>query len=177
MAHPTDTIYQSCDQWALPQREMLYDTVIDLKAQTVLEIGTNIGDSTRILSTALKETGGHLYSLDSGGCRDAWYLKWDCSNITFITDNSLSVPWDKELDLLLVDGGHEFATCKSDLTRFGPWVRVGGHVLVHDTRLQGVQGDIRRAIYEWTAETLLPWTEYPHGVGLGIIRMLHSLPR
>ena len=166
MAHPTDTIYQSCDQWASPQRELLYDTVIRLQAQTVLEIGTNVGDSTRILSTALKETGGHLDSLDSGGCRGDWYLQWDCSNITFIVDNSLSVQWEKSLDLLLVNGGHEYETALSDLTRFSPFVRPGGQILVHDTVLFE---PVRRALHEWSVKTQRAYVQHPEGVGLAVI--------
>ena len=174
MPHPTDTIWQSCEQWASPQRELLYDTVINLKAQTVLEIGTNIGDSTRILSAALRETGGQLYSLDNEGVREAWPERWDCTNITFLRGDSTSYTWEKELDLLLVDGDHKYETALSDLNRFAPWVRQGGQVVVHDTVLFE---PVRRALHEWSVLVQLTYTQHPQGVGLAIVPMEKSLPR
>ena len=176
--HPADTIPQESppDQYPIPICRILWDAVVILQAKVILEIGTCGGDSARIFSAALRETGGHLYSLDHSGARGDWPEKWDCSNITFLVGNSLSYPWEKELDLLYIDGDHTYATVFSDLTRFAPWVRPGGKILLHDTRLEGTDFSVRKAIFDWTGQHLLPWTEYPHVYGLGIIEIAERIP-
>ena len=171
MPHPVDAVYQACDQFASPQKELLYDSVLHANAQTVLEIGTNIGDSSRIFSTALRVTSGHLYSLDCDGpnCTGLagnWLETFDCSNITFLIGSSLDYPWDRHVDVLLVDGDHGYETALSDLTRFGPWVRTGGRILIHDTRLFA---SVAHAVHHWASRVQVAYVSYPEGVGLSLV--------
>lgn len=171
MTHPAEAIYQACDQWASPLKEVLYESVMSLNAQVVVEIGTNIGDSARIFSTALRHTGGHLWTLDTQGANCTgiagnWVESWDCSNITFLVGDSATYPWEPPIDLLLIDGAHEYPAVSTDLAVWWPRVREGGRMLVHDVTLMD---DVHRAWREWVTRERRVCTYYPHGVGLAVI--------
>jgi hypothetical protein len=55
-------------------------------------------------------------------------------NVALIQGDSrvIGQTWNKSLGLLVIDGGHDYHTCSSDLECFAPWVQDGGEVWVHD---------------------------------------------
>ena len=172
MTHPADAIYQACGQWDAPLKHVLYESVVETHAQTVVEIGTNIGDSTRILSTALRQTGGRLYSIDLygpklDGIAGDWLSTWDGSNLTLLSDDSRTIPWDVPVDVVLVDGAHEYPTPKLDCVRWWGFLRSGGWLLLHDVSLIP---DVHRAWQEFAGEAQVAWIYYPHGVGVAVAK-------
>ena len=60
------------------------------------------------------------------------------------------------VDLLFVDGDHTYEGAASDLTRWSPLVRPGGHVVLHDAVDTGGYGNvypgIQRAVDELVAQ-------------------------
>jgi len=50
--------------------------------------------------------------------------------------------WSKEVDLVFIDGDHSEQGCELDWISWSPFVRVGGHVVLHDARagLEGGRG-------------------------------------
>ena len=55
MSTPVDAIPQTTQDFA-SIKYLMYQLVLEGKYQKVLEIGTNVGDSTRIFSAALQAT-------------------------------------------------------------------------------------------------------------------------
>lgn len=47
--------------------------------------------------------------------------------------------WDKHIDLLFVDGKHDYASVRADLAAWYMYVQPGGHILLHDYDLPDVQ--------------------------------------
>lgn len=105
------------------------------KPLTILEIGVHKGVSTNAFLHALllrHRKGDKLYSIDK---RDVTYSPpieelgalWE-----LIKGDSARVPWDKEIDILLIDGNHTYKYVKGDYEKFEPFVRKNGIILLHD---------------------------------------------
>lgn len=110
----------------------------------VLEIGVHCGISTTALLAGLEENGGHLWSIDvHPSCRYVWYghPQW-----TFCcTWSGDEVQPDLPLDLVFIDGNHEFGWVMQDLESWVPKVRPGGLILLHDADTGSFPG-VRAAI-------------------------------
>lgn len=60
-------------------------------------------------------------------------------NVTLVAGDSRSVQVDTgEVDLVLIDGDHSYASVKNDFERFGKRVRSGGAVLFDDAFAEGI---------------------------------------
>ena len=137
--------------WSMRYKEgnILYNICRKLKPEIVLEIGTFHGFSSAYLLSAIKDNDyGFLYSVDSNieHLKIAHeYLKNISKNFELIeafssyispkyitTDYAFELDWDKPIDLLFVDGAHDFKSVISDLDKFVPYVTKGGLVICHD---------------------------------------------
>ena len=101
---------------------------------TILEIGVHKGVSTNTFLNAIQarnRDGDRLYSID---VRDVPYKVYGSTESYWhlIKGDSANVPWDKEIDILLIDGNHTYQYVKSDYEKFEPFVRKGGIILLHD---------------------------------------------
>ncbi len=111
----------------------------------VVEIGSHQGRSTVVLAAALDGT-GRVVAIDPfvegrlfGGrhTRDAFeatIARFGLEDtVRLVADYSTRVRpgWGEQIDLLYVDGKHDYWTCSDDL-RWARQVRDGGTVLVHD---------------------------------------------
>lgn len=113
------------------------DQVVGVNAMVVVELGVGYGRSTCALLTGLAQTGGRLFSCDVEelpGVR----AKWQAPNWSFTVQNDLawgaSRPWgDGPIDLLMIDTTHTREQTLAELKLFGPHVRPGGKILLHDT--------------------------------------------
>ncbi len=47
--------------------------------------------------------------------------------------------WDKDIDMLFIDGDHRYHAVKKDFNSWEPHVVEGGYILMHDTNLKGVR--------------------------------------
>lgn len=120
-----------------------YDSDNDI---TILEIGVARGMSTRYMLKALWERNhnrkygkGILYSIDIQDCRDN--VERGCrilgipgalENWRFIHQDSKTAKWDKEIDVLFIDGDHSYKGVKADYEKYEPFVKKGGLILMHD---------------------------------------------
>lgn len=122
--------------------DRLGKAVKELKAKTVLELGTNIGLSTREFSTALRETGGKLYTVDINPPLGNWHTQFPCENIVFVQHDALTLnttDLKDPVDILLIDDKHSYRHLLQELRKYGPLVRVGGRIFVDDpTHCDGV---------------------------------------
>lgn len=110
----------------------------------VVEIGSHQGRSTVVLASALRT--GRLTALDSfadghryGGAatRGALDRNLTDSGVAHLVDvvprrsQDARRSWSGRIDLLWIDGKHDYWTCSDDL-RWSEWMPPGARVLVHD---------------------------------------------
>lgn len=153
---------------------LMYETILFTNAKRVLETGTDVGDSARIFATALRRTGGILFTIDSKtNLNCAWGQEYP--NIMFMQGDSLQVKWENELDVFYADSGHTKEHLLAELRKFGPWVRKGGVILCHDTCHSEFSGQITEAIRTFCRDNSLRWSEDPNPHGMAIIEMTRDL--
>ena len=105
----------------------------------ILEIGVRGGCSTKRFLIGLEKRNksgrkGKLYSIDIKECHRT-VSKMSKDYWEFICSDSKLVKWDKEIDVLYIDGDHSYEGCKADYDKYEPYVRKGGLILIHDTTL------------------------------------------
>ena len=134
----------------------------------VVEIGTDVGNSTTAFLYGVTEKGGHVYSIDIRDCSSAHKGN---PNWTFIQGDTqteqerLKELLPAEIDVLYIDGGHEYLQVLSDYASFAPLVKKGGLVLFHDVEHYQFPGTAR-------AFRELGGVEIRSGSwGLGVIRV------
>ncbi len=112
----------------------------------VLEIGSHQGRSTQVLARAVQGSGGRVHAVDPfvegrlfGGqsTRQKFEQYIDRAGLTDVVElhpefsGTLRPQWQLPLDLLYVDGKHDYWTVRDDL-RWGEHLPRGGQLLVHD---------------------------------------------
>jgi len=120
---------------------LLYSLTTDYRngqkgLRTILEVGVRWGTSTLSFLYGLRDRGqSHpllkLHSMDikdcSSVCPEELKQYWN-----FMQGDSKKLPWDREIDILLIDGDHSYEGVKADYERFEPFVKEGGIILMHD---------------------------------------------
>jgi predicted O-methyltransferase YrrM len=106
----------------------------------VMEIGTDVGNSTTAFLLGLEENdpeNGRMVSVDvRPGCWTAipplgakqWLFVCEDSFHSKTLSGQIPLP----LDVLYVDGDHSYIGAHNDLFKFGPLVKSGGLILIHD---------------------------------------------
>ena len=146
----------------------LYGLTVGINAQQVIELGVQEGGSTVAFLTALELTGGYLWSCDiNAPVRRAGELVNRVSWWTFyrIPDQDALELAPALCDILFVDTSHTYEQTLWELRNYGPLVRQGGYVLMHDTAMSPVA----QARDEWLAE-VSGWQGFELGceIGLGV---------
>ncbi|MSP19578.1 MAG: class I SAM-dependent methyltransferase [Bdellovibrionales bacterium] len=130
---------------------LLYGLGRSLRPKVCVEIGSARGLSACLIGQALKENGsGKLYAIDpheptgwnDGNSVDSYSLmianleRFGISSyVEIVRDYSTNIgkTWDKEIDLLFIDGDHSYEGVKADWEVFSPHVSKFGIVVFHDT--------------------------------------------
>lgn len=175
MPHPVDSVPQTTQDFAL-LKGLLYDVVVTSQAKVVFETGTNVGDSTRILSTALQVTSGKLWTVDLKPPEGEWPKTWPVQNIEFIQGDAGKLRIKEQIDVLFLDDDHAAEAIAQRLRNLGPSVKVGGKIVLHDSSHSEFGEGIHAAIRSFCREQQLWYTDYPLGHGLTIIEVSHALP-
>ena len=129
--------------------EFLVPLLREQKPKVIVEIGAGYGTSSRLFGGIAKECGGKVYSIEPKP-RKEWYDNINAyelqDTVELIEAASPWVNWDgKEIDVLFIDGFHNFRNVISDYFFWDRYVKTGGLVIFHDTNnFTGV----RRAIEE-----------------------------
>ena len=126
---------------------------------------------------------GHVYGIDTfegddheghkqGSYDQCVKFKEDngFDNVTVIRDTfeNVNVTWNKPIDILHIDGFHEYSSVKKDFYTWAKFVTDNGVVLLHDT---SSHYDVAR----FFDEIQLPKIAFRHSAGLGIVCMDESL--
>jgi len=149
-----------------------YAALLGKNARTILEIGTHLGDTAIILA---KHSPDHVYvyTVDVGArwewegrdlesYADFLQKKFEGQNIFFLLgyshfrEDSHIVPWGLGgIDLLFIDGDHNYDAVMSDLIRWASKVMPGGYMILHDYvageeyKVYGACEDYIHAHLEW----------------------------
>ncbi len=150
-------------------------------AKVALELGVRNGCSTAALLCGIEEADGHLWSVDTTAPEPPANEWRDHPRWTFLQgddmDGTIQADTPAEVDLLFIDTSHRYQHTLDELTIYGPRVRIGGVILLHDTELEVSPGSVqdedrgypvRRAIQEWSYRKFLTpeWREGCYGLGV-----------
>lgn len=144
--------------------------------ETIVDLGVDYAYST--FSFALPKI-GHVYGVDSfcgdehAGERDTYeYVtqkqkELDLDNITFIKGyfDDVYKTWDKQIDILHIDGLHTYEAIKNDFEKWSQFVKEDGIILMHDTYIDMPTFGVKR----FFSEINLPKTNFIVSNGLGVV--------
>jgi len=139
----------------IKERLLLYKLALSLPKNSIcVEIGSYLGGSACFLASAAKEKGHKVYCVDtwknegmSEGERDTFdeFLRNIEPLKGFIVplrgySVDVAKSFDKEIDLIFIDGDHSYHAVKADVESWIPKVKNGGIVVFHDIGwAEGVQ--------------------------------------
>lgn len=122
-------------------------------APVAVEVGSYCGRSTIVLGCTAKALrpdalifavdphAGELGTAEGGSLRsaptlDAFRASIDASDIKDyvreVVAKSTDVAWTRPIDVLLIDGLHDYASVAADFAHFAPFIIPGGYVAFHD---------------------------------------------
>jgi len=130
----TDTAVKVCEAQAL------YSLIREHKYSNILEIGTGTGFSSLYFARALKdgELNGFVDSIDVSASAQArakkLHIRCGLDNVNFICgDSTKIVPLiEKEYDVCLIDGCHDYQPCKQDFINIFSKIKKGGCIVFDD---------------------------------------------
>ena len=156
------------------EKRQLYELVRRHRPQVMVEIGSYLGASTCFLSQAARRhcRGSTVVAVDTWcndtmpeGFRDTYdeFLR-NTSRYSSVlsprrsTSIDASVAFDQAIDLLFIDGDHDFNGVLSDWKCWSPYLSPGAIVVMHDSGwAEGVQQVIEENIHPLTQwEDCLP---------------------
>ena len=113
----------------------MFEIALELKPDVIFEIGVHNGISTHAWLSALQHNKkGMLYGIDK---IDFEYNIIDPElkkyfKFTKADSAEFYKTWNKEIDILHIDGDHSYEMCKSDYDNYYPFVKPGGFIFIHD---------------------------------------------
>lgn len=161
------------DGWLLlKESTQLFKIASNLRDRPIVcEIGVWKGKSSYVLSSAIKNKDGKLYSIDpfnGAGDRISKIIykkemglldkslrgnfqdmikKYELSDIIEMipktSDNALKFFKEKTIDLLFIDGNHDYDSVKRDYINWSKFIPVGGKIVIHDVLAHHVDGPRR----------------------------------
>lgn len=159
---------------------VLFGNAARYPGAVIVEIGTDIGDSTIALLAAAELTGGHMWSIDiNPGIKFLeTYAEHDDGLWTFVCGDSSAqtvarqVPG--EIDVLYIDGDHRYSQVVAELNLYLPRVKGGGVCLLHDTSFNPWANPslfaVDRALDDVLPGMGLKWDNLPGRAGMGVVR-------
>lgn len=156
------------------QGHLPYLRQVAIRYERIVELGVRSGNSTcAFLAGLYARRHGHLWSIDieTPGVPEQWHRspRWSFLLADDMSDEALA--WAPErFDVLFIDTDpHSYDGCLAELAAYGPRVKSGGLILVHDTH-PSAAAEPARALSEYTRlrglEDNLSFVEDSHGLGV-----------
>lgn len=117
----------------------------------ILEIGTGMGRSSLLMALIrpdaqihtmdafgmvgqieLHSKTGFMFNRDNVEYAEKIWKEFGVTNIILHIGDCHTLPWDKQTDLIFIDGDHRYDGIKADYERFYPFVKKGSYMLFHD---------------------------------------------
>jgi len=144
--------------------------------ETIVDLGVDYGYST--FCFAIPGI-GDVYGIDSfegdicAGERDTYEYVMDkvkeleLNNVTIIKGffDDVAKTWNKQIDILHIDGLHTYEAVKNDFEKWFPFVKEDGIILMHDTMVEDPKFGVKR----FFEEINLPKLNFKHCNGLGVV--------
>jgi hypothetical protein len=166
-----EDILGSCGgRLSINDARILYNTAMEIDAQTIVEIGSMDGCSSMVFGYVCMQTGGHLYCLEPNP-KTRWKANMERLGLADCATTIMkSSPWVNPTDIapiaregmrvgltgavlmppidyLLIDGDHRTRWTLADYHYWEPYVRTGGVIAFHDwTGAKGVGAWVQRAV-------------------------------
>lgn len=118
------------------------------KDAIIVEIGSFKGRSTCCLALGCKNTNKHVFAIDTFNgnnvdfdkrdfFKEFWFNIQKCDVSAYVTpirkySTEVANTWNKNIDMLFIDGSHQYEDVIADFSGFFPCVVAGGIVAVHD---------------------------------------------
>jgi len=111
--------------------EAIYPALKNMKKDDIyVEIGVMHG---RSLAWARMISKGWVYGIDRNNELDVeWFIDKNRWSFIHKSSNEAVKSWTLPIDVLFIDGGHEYEEVKDDWDNFSPFVKKGGVVYFHD---------------------------------------------
>lgn len=159
---------------------MIYSIVRGIKPKAILEIGIRSGVSTMAMCWAVED--GKI-NVDYHCCD----INRECENIQAQTNvflnfhimpsDGLAKEWNKKIDILFIDGCHEYSQVKRDYLNFGKFVNQGGFIFLHDTnppseryKTSNYCWDAYKILEDLKADQSIEFVTFPYSFGLTVCR-------
>lgn len=166
--------------WLSPgQERCLFDIASGLPGNAkILEIGCYLGRSTASIASACLGTGRRVFCIDTFAGNDSDFrngvnsISWEGEDFFPVwdrhlqeagvrhlvtplrgTSQALASAWVEPVDFLFIDASHQFDDLLHDVRCYGPRVKPGGILALHD--VTPGWPDVYRVWHEFTAPTLV----------------------
>ena len=169
-----------------PHRGFAYDLIRELNPKIIVELGVHFGDSYFTFCQACEELelNTQLYGIDhwqgdeqAGFFGDEVFEEVSDYETEFYEENSTLIKTnfddalgefsDGSIDLLHIDGSHEYENIRNDFHNWLPKIRKGGKILIHDILVEREDFGVRKF---WNEISQTYNTQsHPEGFGLGIV--------
>jgi predicted O-methyltransferase YrrM len=172
-----------------PHREFAYKLLSQIKPKKIVELGVHYGDSYFTFCQACEELEleAQLFGIDhwqgdeqAGFYGDEVFEEVSSYNEEFHGENSVLLRMnfeealeqfeDGSIDLLHIDGSHEYESVKNDFENWLPKVKKGGRIMIHDILVERENFGVKK-LWEETCQKYNIET-HQDGFGLGIIKCL-----
>ena len=159
---------------------MIYGIVRGIKPKAVLEIGIRSGVSTRIMCEAIEDgkmdVGYHCCDIDEK-CKNIQSATAVPLNVHIMPSDALAREWDKEIDILFIDGCHKYEQVVRDYFNFSKFVRPNGFIFLHDTNPPSEKHkspdycwDAYKILEDLKADYSIEFMTFPYSYGLTVCR-------
>lgn len=174
-ANPRPSLESDPTNWSMPEVEatMLYAIVRAVSPKTVLELGTHLGYSTKVILAGLKhQIDGRIVTLDhhqhldpnSELVRSYRVLPLSIDGMEF--SKTLCFP----IDMIFEDGNHEEENTRVFLGNCLPHLKSGGIVVVHDVAYPGLSESVSKGMLTSLGDDIekIVIDDAPCGLGLWV---------
>lgn len=145
---------------------------LEREAQTIVELGTWYGNSTRAFLEVCNVLNAQLISIDLDCCDEV--MPDDVKknpHWSFYQGDDMEFNIDFPIDILFIDSSHTYPHTLMELEKYSPWLTSKGVILMHDVVTcppvaQSIKEFLEKHPYEYSYEL------HTNNHGLGILRKL-----